>query len=68
MTLSSKGATYERREAVWAKGKLALRFIGPFPIVESVGRVAYRQEQLEKLSAIQGIDNIDDWSTQKGTR
>ena len=40
------------------KGKLAPRYIGPYPIVERCGPVAYRLDILTNLSAIHNIFHI----------
>ena len=40
------------------KGKLAPRYIGPYPIVERCGPVAYRLNLPEKFSAIHNIFHV----------
>ncbi|KAJ0440981.1 putative Chromo-like domain superfamily protein [Helianthus annuus] len=40
------------------RGKLSLRFIGPFKIIERVGKVAYRLELPEELSGIHGTFHV----------
>ena len=37
------------------KGKLAPRYVGPFPIIEQCGPVAYRLELPAQLSAVHNI-------------
>jgi hypothetical protein len=34
--------TYEGSNAIWKKGKLSPRFVGPFEITQRIGRLAYR--------------------------
>jgi hypothetical protein len=41
-----------------AKGKLAPRYIGLFPILERCGQVAYRLQLLESLSTIHNVFHI----------
>jgi hypothetical protein len=40
------------------KGKLAPRYIGPFPILEQCGPVAYRLQLLETLSAVHNVFHV----------
>jgi hypothetical protein len=40
------------------KGKLAPRYIGPFPILERYGLVAYRLQLLETLSAVHNVFHV----------
>ncbi|XP_021991930.1 uncharacterized protein LOC110888727 [Helianthus annuus] len=40
------------------RGKLSLRFIGPFKIIERVGKVAYRLELQDELSGIHGTFHV----------
>jgi hypothetical protein len=40
------------------KGKLAPRYIGPFPILERCGHVAYRLWLLESLSAVHYVFHV----------
>jgi hypothetical protein len=40
------------------KGKLAPRYIGPFPILERYGQVAYRLELPETLSAVHNVFHV----------
>jgi hypothetical protein len=40
------------------KGKLAPRYIGPFPILEQCGPVAYRLQLPETLSAIHNVFHV----------
>ena len=40
------------------KGKLALRYVGPYPIIEQIGAVAYRLEFPSELSRLHNIFHI----------
>jgi hypothetical protein len=40
------------------KGKLAPRYIGPFPILEQCGPVAYRLQLRESLSAVHNVFHV----------
>jgi len=40
------------------KGKLAPRYVGPFPIIERCGPVAYRVELPQQLSAVHNIFHV----------
>jgi hypothetical protein len=40
------------------KGKLAPRYIGPFPILEQCGRVAYRLQLPETLSVVHNVFHV----------
>jgi hypothetical protein len=40
------------------KGNLAPRYIGPFPILEQCGRVAYRLQLPETLSAVHNVFHV----------
>ena len=40
------------------KGKLAPRYIGPFPIIERCGQLAYRLQLLEHLSAVHNVFHV----------
>jgi hypothetical protein len=40
------------------KGKLAPRYIGPFPILERCGLVAYRLQLPETLSAVHNVFHV----------
>ena len=40
------------------KGKLAPRYVGPFPIIEQCGPVAYRLELPAQLSAVHNIFHV----------
>ena len=40
------------------KGKLAPRYIGPFPILEQCGPVAYRLQLLEILSVVHNVFHV----------
>jgi hypothetical protein len=40
------------------KGKLALQYIGPFPVLEQCGPVAYRLQLLETLSAMHNVFHV----------
>jgi hypothetical protein len=40
------------------KGKLAPRYIGPFPILEKCGLVAYRVQLPESLSAVHNVFHV----------
>ena len=39
-------------------GKLAPRFVGPFPIMERIGQMAYRVKLLEKLSGVHDVFHV----------
>jgi hypothetical protein len=40
------------------KGKLAPRYIGPFPILERCGQVTYRLRLLESLSVVHNLFHV----------
>jgi hypothetical protein len=42
----------------WMKGKLAPRYIGPFPILENCGNVAYKLELPPMLAGVHNIFHI----------
>ncbi|XP_021991724.1 uncharacterized protein LOC110888508 [Helianthus annuus] len=48
----------EGRYQFQKKGKLSPRFIGPFKIIERVGKVAYRLELPEELCRIHGMFHV----------
>ena len=39
-------------------GKLAPRFVGPFPIIEKVGKMAYRLELPERLAGVHNVFHV----------
>ena len=39
-------------------GKLAPRFVGPFPIIEKIGKMAYRLELPEKLAGVHNVFHV----------
>ena len=39
-------------------GKLAPRFVGPFPIKERIGRMAYRVELPDRLSGVHDVFHV----------
>ena len=41
-----------------AVGKLAPRFVGPFPIIEKIGQMAYRVELPEKLAGVHNVFHV----------
>ena len=40
------------------KGKLAPRYIGPFPIMERCGKLAYRLRLPEQLSSVHNVFHV----------
>ena len=40
------------------KGKLTPRFVGPFPIIERIGKLAYRLELPEKMSSVHNVFHV----------
>jgi hypothetical protein len=50
-----EGFAHERREEVWVKGKLAPCYIGPFPILEKCGTVAYKLDLPLSLAGVHDI-------------
>jgi hypothetical protein len=42
----------------WMKGKLAPRYIGPFPILEKCGNMAYKLELPPSLSGVHDIFHV----------
>ena len=41
-----------------AVGKLAPRFVGPFPIIERIGKMAYKVQLPEKLSGVHNVFHV----------
>jgi len=41
-----------------SKGKLAPRFVGPFPIIERIGKLAYRLDLPEKMSSVHNVFHV----------
>ena len=41
-----------------SKGKLAPRFVGPFPVVERIGKLAYRLELPEKMPSMHNVFHV----------
>ena len=41
-----------------SNGKLAPRFVGPFPITERVGKMAYRVKLPERLAGVHGVFHV----------
>ena len=41
-----------------AVGKLAPRFVGPFPIIERIGKMAYKVELPEKLAGVHNVFHV----------
>ena len=39
-------------------GKLAPRFVGPFPIIESIGMMAYRVDLPERLAGVHNVFHV----------
>ena len=39
-------------------GKLAPRFVGPFPIIEKIGKMAYRVDLPERLAGIHNVFHV----------
>ena len=39
-------------------GKLAPRFVGPFPIIERIGTMAYRVELPERLAGVHNVFHV----------
>ena len=39
-------------------GKLALRFVGPFPIIENIGKMAYRVQLPEILAGVHNVFHV----------
>ena len=39
-------------------GKLAPRFVGPFPIIEKIGKMAYRVELPERLAGVHNVFHV----------
>jgi len=42
----------------WVKGELAPRYIGPFPIIDRCGQVAYRLKLPERLSGVHNVFHV----------
>ena len=40
------------------KGKLTPRFVGPFPIIERIGKLSYRLELPEKMSVVHNVFHV----------
>jgi len=45
------------------KGKLAPRYIGPFPIIDRCGQVAYRLKLPEQLSGVHNVFHVSQLKT-----
>ena len=40
------------------KGKLAPRFVGPFPVLEQIGNLAYKVELPEKMAGVHNVFHV----------
>ena len=40
------------------RGKLAPRFVGPFPVLEQVGNLAYEVELLDKMAGVHNVFHV----------
>ena len=40
------------------RGKLAPRFVGPFPVLEQIGNLAYKVELQEKMAGVQNVFHV----------
>ena len=40
------------------RGKLAPRFVGPFPVVEAIGNLAYRVDLPEKMAGVHNVFHV----------
>lgn len=48
-----------RREVQFGKeGKLAPRFVGPFPILERIGTLAYHVDLPEKIAGVHNVFHV----------
>jgi hypothetical protein len=53
-----EGLTNERCEEVWDERKVSARYIGPFPILEKCGTVAYKLDLPPSLAGVHDIFHV----------
>jgi len=54
----SKNLIYAKSDQVWTEGKLSLRYVGPFEILERVGKTAYRLALPPSMSNLHDVFHV----------